>query len=154
MKLHEIVDERGNQTRDMFNPLPFDQKLARDTFDQADEVEDALMVLYKKKHNITDFDPRTYAKNMQTIRQTVGTVRSIPINRIVATEENLYKSQIKGLQQGTAKSSSTIPLVYKVKDKYVISDGNHRIAALHLKGETTVKALTIDLAALAQQLNI
>jgi len=154
MKVQEIIHE--DQEREFPNPVPFNQSKVYDVFDLADEVEGELVSLYKQEHGIDEFvSGREYGKAAKIQRQKYGKIADIPINNITSSESHLYKPQVDALVSGAQiKTSSDIPILYKVGNEYIVGDGNHRVTAELLKGNKSVKALVLDLSELSKQLKI
>ncbi len=143
MKILEILSEE--YTRELKNPLGFNRSNIGDAFEYMDDIDERLIALYKKEQNITSgLRGAELMAAGKKQNEKYGTVINVPISGIIPTEEYLVQKQIDNINNGTAKTSSRLPIVYKLGDKYVIGDGNHRIAAAFLRGEQTIKSLVLD----------
>lgn len=145
--IHPLLEDEG---RDFPNPLPsidMSDPLFSEWTDVADEVESELVDQYKRKNNIKRLTGRDYGKVLKSIRDRVGSVVSLPISSLIATEPYLDKGHLDALLNNTAElpPSSEIPVVYKLGGKHLVGDGNHRVVAEYRRGGKKVKALLMDL---------
>ena len=145
--IHPILEDEG---RDYPNPLPsidMSHPLFSEWTDVADEVENELVDQYKRKNNIKSLTGRDYGKVLKSIRDGVGSVVSLPISSLIATEPYLDKAHLDAVLNNTAElpPSSEIPVVYKLGGKFLIGDGNHRVVVEYERGMKKIKALIMDL---------
>ena len=144
MLLQEIAIQRTEPT-----PLKVDSPLVHSVFNMADEVEGALVDTYRKTHNAQHLN---YAQVIKLAREKYGKIMNVPLNAIIGSEEKLYRDQLVALQKKTAQSSSILPLLYKHNNKYIVADGNHRIAAAKLEKKRSIQALVLDLDLLVKSI--
>jgi len=139
-----------DEDRNYPNPLPsigMNHPLFTQWADMADEVESTLIQRYKQENGIEQLQGREYGNALQMMRERVGSVEILPISSLIATEPYLDEGHLNATVNNTErlKTSSKMPVVYKMGDKLIIGDGNHRIVAEHLKGKKQIKALLVDL---------
>jgi len=143
MRLFELTNRE--EEREYTNPVNFDKETMMAGFDAMDDVDDALVRFYLKANKKEKLDNvNEYVTATRFGKEKLGKVQNIPISKIYATEELLYEPQLKAIIAGSAKSSSDMPILYKIGAKYVVGDGNHRIAAALLNKEKSIKALVLD----------
>lgn len=151
MKLQELFEE--NDDRTFPTPLKVRDETVRRAFALADDVENAIEVWYRKK-----FQPKaTYVEALLKGRQIWGKKQDVPLADVVGTESHLVKDHLEKLQrEEKVKTSSDIPLLYKVGKLYIVADGNHRVAKAKIAGDDTIKCLVLDLSNLrkAPQLKV
>lgn len=93
-------------------------------------------------------------KNIPGISELETTVKSISLDKLSQSQENVSKNkvdslmrltilQLQGLKDST--TSSDIPLVIKHKNTYQIQDGHHRLSALKAKGAKNTQVRILDL---------
>lgn len=56
-----------------------------------------------------------------------------------------YIQRIAAGQGVAGRAGSDMPVVYKIDGKHYIEDGNHRVVAAKLMGESTIRARVVDL---------
>jgi hypothetical protein len=147
MKICEIIEERWDDVERQFeNPVPHDPDKMEDAFEFMDEIDGTLSELYKQEHNMNKFSSADeYAKAIVEQRNKYGEIKDIPIDAVLATETHLHKDHIDSILKGSvAKSSSGLPILYKMGNVFFVGDGNHRVAAEKIRGSKTVKALVLD----------
>lgn len=149
MKVQDILKEVWDDDEDQKqfeNPLPFDEGKLEDAWEYMDDVDGELARAYKTEHNIEEFPSgRDYGNALRSQRKKYGVVVDIPLDKIIPTEQYLYKDQIDNIiKGGNVKSSSELPILYKMGDGYFVGDGNHRIAAVAISGGKSIKTLVLD----------
>lgn len=150
MKLQDLATPiLEDNERKYPNPLPsidMSHPLFSQWTDVADEVEGELVDLYKRENNIESLTGRAYGDALKLMRDRVGSVVSLPIASLIATEPYLEEDHLNAIMAdpGT-KASGKMPVVYKLGDKLIIGDGNHRVVAAYRGGAKRVKALLMDL---------
>lgn len=77
----------------------------------------------------------------------IGQVESIPISKIVGTEDMLDGEHLEALVQGERQADSMI-MVIKMRDNYYIIDGNHKAAAALKRGEKNTEAFVFDISSI------
>ncbi len=144
--IQTIIEDEG---RNYPNPLPsidMSHPLFSYWTDAADAVESDLVYQYKLENNIDKLTGKTYGNAIQTMRERVGSVVNLPISSLIGTEPYLDEDHLKAVMSNTnVMSSGKTPVVYKLDNKYIVGDGNHRVVAAHLNGVKKIKALLIDL---------
>lgn len=138
---NEIWDDEEDNKRQYKNPIPLaDDDFSMHVLDLYDELKWQKMDEYSEwleKHNksssleeIGNFH-RLFIKKLP--------IETVPMSKILAIEPFLDQEH---LQSKNLKSQP--PLLVKYQDKYVISDGNHRVARLKMNGENSVNASVCD----------
>ena len=148
------IFEFDDVDRDLKNFLHVNIPFAHEAFEMADEVEGELVQQYKREHGIKELKMGEYGPLATKIRNQIGTLKKIPINKIISSEEYLHSSHLEALKDKNTKTSSEHPLLYKYEGKFVVGDGNHRIAYAHKNNETQITALVVDLDKLSKELNV
>ncbi len=160
MKVLDLIKEDrwddDEEHGDIPNPIPFEEDKMRYAFEFADEVEGELVELYKREHGISEFkSAQEYGDASKIQRNKYGVITNIAIDKLLAGEAGIYKRQVDALMKGgDVKTSSDLPIVYKMGNNYIIGDGNHRAAVAAMKGEKTLKVVLMDLDKLARKLKI
>lgn len=85
--------------------------------------------------------------DMQRGMQQIGQVESIPVSKIVGTEDMLDGEHLEALVQGERQADSMIMTV-KIRDKYYIMDGNHKAAAAMKRGEKNTEAFVFNISSI------
>lgn len=151
MKLQDLAQPiLEDKERKYPNPLPsidMSHPLFSQWTDVADYVESELVDQYKQENNIEKLAGREYGNAVKIMRERVGSVVSLPISSLTATEPYLDEDHLNAILNNTKRlqTSSKIPVVYKLGDKFIIGDGNHRIVAEYKSGAKKIKALLVDL---------
>lgn len=81
--------------------------------------------------------------DMDSGMRQIGQVESIPVSKIVGTEDMLDGEHLEALVQGERQADSMIMAV-KIRDKYYLMDGNHKAAAAMKRGEKNTEAFVFD----------
>lgn len=141
MKIFEVT-----QTQ-IKNPVPYDDKIVAEVLNRGHDLEYELRTEYFKERGL---DPRknladSYTAAMKEIYKSIGDIQNVPLDKVIAGERTLFTHQLAALRAGTANSSSDIPIIYKLKNNYVVADGNHRVAIEYLDNATHIRALVVDL---------
>ena len=146
MKVQDILNEFDDEERQFENPVAHDPSKMEAAFEFMDDIDGALAQAYMQEHGLKEFSSGAeYAKALQEQRKRFGEVVDVPLNRILASETHLHKDHIDQIiKGGDVKSSSELPILYKMGDIYFVGDGNHRVAAEMLRGGKSVKALVLD----------
>jgi hypothetical protein len=153
MKLHELMeddwfDDDLESGRDIENPLPVaDNATLSYVFDRAEDIEDKIMDEHRRRGGKRANNIHEVGKILKQGRKEIGKVMSIPMNKIVASENMLDSNHLNALvHNDNPRQTDAEPWFIKFKDKFYAQDGNHRIAAAFLRKEPTFKALVLDIA--------
>lgn len=153
MKLHELMeddwfDDDLESGRDMENPLPVaDNNTLSYVFDRAEDIEDKIINDYKQRTGKARLNTGELGPILKAGRKEVGTVMTIPMNKILASENMLDSEHLNALvHNDNPRQTDAEPWFIKLKDKFYAQDGNHRIAAAFLRKEPSFKALVLDVA--------
>lgn len=93
-------------------------------------------------------------KNLPKAAELETTVKSISLDKLSQSQENVDKNKIDSLMKMSVSqlqsirddtTSSDIPFVIKYKNTYQIQDGHHRLSALKAKGVKTTQVRILDL---------
>lgn len=122
---------------DFENPLPI--ITSTDVWSDVEDLEGDIIEAWEEKTGKSWRGTYGGVAGYKQFWEQVGTVEDVPINKIVCTEKWLKKDQIDAIMSGTAKSSSSLPLIHVVNNTYVATDGNHRIVATALAGKQSIK---------------
>jgi len=124
------------------NPLPNISKAkSKPLLDHLSKLEHAIAAgLFG-----ADSGPTGYIDALREIDQFAGEVVDFPIGKIISIEPTLDDKHVSALVKGsTDKSSSEFPKVYLFKNRHYSLDGNHRLAAEHIKGNKSTNVLLLD----------
>ena len=135
-------DEDKEANRTFRNPLPhltLDDPRFADWYDRGEEI--LFGYIEQQGWDI-------HKKGMTRAQNALGIKTTVPINKLIGTESYLEPTGLK--RKPGDRFSSELPVIYKVDNNLVISDGNHRVVQAHLNGETEIKALVLDVDALEQ----
>lgn len=157
MKVKDIIEEMddGDDERQYPNPIHYDYEKATEIYDLADDVVSELVSLYNKEHGITEFVPALYRKAAALQKEKYGKVIDVPVDNLISMESHVYEPHMKKLSKSVPDQSiGKLPHIFKVENVLLVADGNHRIVAEIEKGNKTVKAVVLDIGALAKQFKI
>lgn len=151
-------EEDAEDGIDFKNPLPQldpNTPYGKRWFDLANELDNDIITNYKIKNNITGKLPiGELGSILKQYRNKFTDVVELPILRLTSIEKRLNSKHLKKLIQGSnVESSSDLPSVYKMGNLYVVSDGNHRVAAAFINGEDTIKVRLLDMDKVWEYLN-
>ena len=122
---------------DFKNPLPIIDN--PDVWDDIDEIESVYYTELKRQLG-NKYNTMTIRDRGRALRQ-LANVESVPISKIVSTEKWLDSDKINTIRAGNnSNPSSELPVLFQIGNKFIASDGNHRIVALTLNGEKTIQA--------------
>lgn len=130
-----------------FITVPSDQERFS-AMDTIDEIEGELINQHMPRDN-SGGSPLDRARQIgqftNQLRRKIGKVGTVPINQLKAIETHLDEEHVRRLVQG-GKSNNTeeLPVVYVISTGAYIGDGNHRVAAEHVKGNDRVRVLLLD----------
>lgn len=147
MKVQDILNEFDDEERQFENPVPHVNAMKMEAaFDFMDAIDEVLQKAYKQEHGIQEFSNGIeYGRAIKEQRKKFGEITNVPLNKILATETHLYKDHIDQIiKGGDVKSSSELPILYKMGEIYFVGDGNHRVAAEMLRGKKSIKAIVLD----------
>ena len=85
--------------------------------------------------------------DMDSGMRQIGQVESIPVSKIIGTEDMLDGEHLEALVQGERQADSMIMAV-KIRDKYYLMDGNHKAAAAMKRGEKNTEAFIFDISSI------
>jgi hypothetical protein len=71
-----------------------------------------------------------------------SSVQEVPVSKIVSTQEAVSDKRVETYKK---KPGRKLPELHKVKGKYYVEDGNHRIVSKIEKGDTTIRAKVMEL---------
>lgn len=134
---NEDYDWEQDKGYDFENPLPIIDN--PDVWDDIDEIESFYYTELKRQlgNKYNTMTPRDRARALHRLAK----VETVPISKILGTEKWLNSDKIKAIRAGNnSSSSSEFPVLFQIGDKFIVSDGNHRIVALALNGEKTIRA--------------
>lgn len=146
-----VADIEYDETRDMRNPL-FKATPAelQDHFDRSEALDKAIIT------QVLGHPPESgpdWVRGIQLARDKFGEAIIVPISSLRSSEPKVEGEHVKGLMQGTVtRTSSDLPIVYRMLNGDWIVDGNHRIVAKHLKGEKRAGIILLDLRQLEAEL--
>jgi ParB-like nuclease domain len=73
----------------------------------------------------------------------IGVIQSIPLSKVISSQMTVHDSKVRSIKgkilRGTLESAG-LPTVQAVSGRYVVHDGNHRLAAALLAGKRMVRA--------------
>jgi len=161
MRLLEFlnVTEDVDVERDMDNPMPKKIDMHNPLFGEwaaiQDEVELSLMQrAYQAEGGTGDIPLNQYKARITALRNVIGKVVTVDPKTLISSEPTLHQDHMDALLSGKkVKMSSDIPVVYKMGNKVIIGDGNHRVAADFIRGGKS-KVLLVDLMGLAKKYQI
>jgi len=114
------------------NPLPIvDARMLSSVGSNTDYI-------IQKANEIGDGD-------MQQGMEKLGSVESIPVSKIIGTEDMLDGEHLEGLIQGTRQADSTA-MAIKMRDNYYLIDGNHQAAAALKRGDKNLEVFVFDIS--------
>jgi hypothetical protein len=148
MKLHELTEDSWDDAetrRTTPNPLPIaDSATLNRVFDMAEELDDKILADAKRR-GINPKGLREIGTLLKQGRMAYGNMESIPLSKILASENLLDGKHLDALadERSTTAPSGEVTLL-KVGNKYYAQDGNHRIAAAHVRGDKQINALVLD----------
>ena len=134
MRLIELL-ERMNESPNPLGTPPADSSKMMDIID--DIKNDLLEELPIYKENVPY--PHKAQALMSEIRK-LGSIKDIPIDQLETTEQDVDMEHIKSLKG----KSTEPPYIFKIYNRYIILDGNHRVAFAKLSGATSIKVLVVD----------
>jgi len=149
MKLHELTEdtwEDAESRRTTPNPLPVaDSETLNHVFDLAEELDDKILADAKTR-GIKPNGLREIGALLKQGRMAAGNMETVPIAKIVASEDMLDGKHLDALtnHKATTGSSGEVTLL-KYQGKYYAQDGNHRIAAAAARGDNQINALVLDM---------
>lgn len=150
MKLKDITEDRWDNepSPDVPSPLPVPPpaELGK-ILDLIDEIESEYITkVYSEKFG--EFDPKKpmqWGDASRMVRQQVGKIMNVPINKLTGIEPNLYGDHLVKLARGEApKGPDKLPVIYVLSTGAYVGDGNHRVVDEFSRGNKTVKALVLD----------
>ena len=152
------AEEDAADGLDFKNPLPVLQRHSPQYdrwFELADEIDSDLIDSYKKANNISrKLSLREMGSVLKQHRDKYVDIVDIPILNLTSLEKRLNSKHLRALMAGeNVKTSSELPEVYKMGNLYVVSDGNHRVAAAFINGDDSIKARLLDMDKVWQELN-
>lgn len=144
------LTEDEERTRE--NPLNVAPTHAlHDAFERMEMIDGELTA--RGLHGRQATSPDQYSKGIEAGRAMYGGMESVSISELISTEPALDGAHLDALLAGNqVQTSSKTPIVYMLSDGYWIVDGNHRIAAEHLKGNSQVQVFLVDLLELETEL--
>jgi len=149
MKLHELTEDEWDDAesrRTTPNPLPVaDSKTLNHVFDLAEVLDDKILADAKRR-GIKPNGLQEIGALLKQGRLAAGDMESVPVTKIVASEDMLDGRHLDALvnYKATTGSSGDVTLL-KYQDKYYAQDGNHRIAAAAARGDEQINALVLDM---------
>jgi len=75
----------------------------------------------------------------------MSTTESIPISKIIGSEEYLNGEHVDALAKGERQSVDLPMLMLFTGGRYVLMDGNHKVAAAKVRGDKNIKSLVFDI---------
>lgn len=92
----------------------------------------------RKSHNLTHYDEWTYLEKH-------GKTKNVPIKSIVTRQDHINPVSLKKKLTGKDEHNDPeIPYAYHHDGTHYLIDGNHRVNAARLKGETHIKIRVAD----------
>jgi len=116
------VDDRAWEIMDVFDDV------------QAD-LSDELKLINPEIHR------DELVAQLVRLRRECGRTTTIAIDKLISIEPDFSKAHVDKI----TGSDTKLPLVFKIKNEYVIADGNHRIIAKYLSGDKTVAVNSVDI---------
>lgn len=131
------------------NPLGTPPSNIGDMMDEFSDIESGFAELMFS--NVPS--PQRYVMGMKELRGN-GSIQNISIDKLIPLEPELDQDHINNINAGepVKMSGGTHPLVYRYNGKYYINDGNHRVAAAKIRGETSIPVLVVDLSVIANMI--
>ena len=152
------AEEDAADGLDFKNPLPVLKRGSAQYerwFELADEIDSDLIDAYRKANNVArNLTLSEMGSALKQYRDKYTEMVDIPILNLTSLEKRLNSKHLRALMSGAnVKTSSDMPDVYKMGNLYVVSDGNHRVAASFINGEDSIKVRLLDMDKVWQDLN-
>ena len=130
MKLYDLFENNVDEDdgiRDTRSPLPMAQSSL------IASLSDAASYIYSK----ADGDWETLKK--------MGSIKPISVAKIIGSEEYLDGQHLDAFVNGK-RTASELPLIILFSGRrYVLVDGNHKVAAAKIRGDENIKSLVFDI---------
>lgn len=123
--------------RTMPNPLGTPPSWVYDMMNDFSEIESTFARTF-----YPDLRPLDRLKRGNQRLKSLGMPKVVNIDQLTPIEPELDPKHVQALVN---KTGGELPWVYLYQGKMVINDGNHRVAAAKLRGDTTVKVNLVDL---------